>query len=150
MKLLKASALVIAGTWVWRSLQSAVKLLPPRVLQSGLSAISVTQTSYSTGWQTRTFCVTWSSLKDLCLFKRQAELVNETFNIKEDNVLLNDLCASNCLRELILFLYVHLLPRKRGRESVIPLWNYPHMWCILHILFSCQENSKLIGLTWFK
>lgn len=34
---LKSSALVIAGKCVWRSLQSAVKLLPPKVLQSGLS-----------------------------------------------------------------------------------------------------------------
>lgn len=145
---LKSSALVIAGKCVWRSLQSAVKLLPPKVLQSGLSGAipSLLHKRHSAQAGRRQHSVWLEALWKICVFLRGR--LSWLMNIKEENVLLNYLSASNCLCELVLFIFsVHLLPCKRGRESVIPLWSYPHIWCILHILYSCQENSKLIGST---
>ncbi len=115
---LKSSALVIAGKCVWRSLQSAVKLLPPKVLQSGLSGAipSLLHKRHSAQAGRRQHSVWLEALWKICVFLRGR--LSWLMNIKEENVLLNDLCASNCLCELVLFLFLCIFCLVREEENL--------------------------------
>lgn len=105
----------------------------PSVWSQWCNSISVTQkscTAQAGRWQ---HSVQLEALWKICVFLRGR--LSWLMNIKVENVLLNDLCASNCLRELVLFLFLCIFCLVREEDN---LW---HLCEVIHTFDAYRTNT---------
>lgn len=129
----------------------------PSVCSQWCNSISVTQTSCAAQAGRRQHSVWLEALWKICVFLRGT--LSWLMSFKKENVLLNDLCDSNCLHELIFFFFsVHLsivfcLIREEENmqylcEVIIHIVldvtdRSQAIWCILHIQMTRKQQAPI-------